>query len=314
VIDEAFEQALRELHTIRDILRWGTSQFNEAGLFYGHGTDNAWDEALALTLHALHLSHDSGTEILDSRLTHSEKQSILALFRRRIIDRIPVPYLTQEAWFAGLPFYVDERVIVPRSPIAELIENGFSPWADSMPVRRVLDLCTGSGCIAIACAMAFPDAYVDGVELCNDALAVAQLNVAKYDCDEHVSILQSDLFDAVRDERYDIIVSNPPYVARTEMDELPHEYQHEPEKALHASDEGIAIAIKILQQAGQHLTDEGFMVVEVGNSQWALQERFPEVPFLWLEFERGGEGVFLMTAQELKQYHDIFAKESTDAR
>lgn len=299
------DQALQDLITVRDWVRWGISRFHAAELFYGHGTDNALDEALALTLHALHLDHDLPESYLDTRLTQAERKAVLALLRRRFEERIPAAYLTHEAWFAGLKFYVDEHVLVPRSPIAELIEDQFEPWL-AAPAQRVLDLCTGSGCIAIACAYAFAEATVDASDLSAGALAVARRNVQQHGLEDRVNVIESDLFAALHG-RYDLIVSNPPYVGAEELAALPDEYRHEPQLGLAAGQQGLDLVLPMLAAAADHLAPEGVLVVEVGSAQQALMERFPEVPFLWLEFERGGEGVFLLSAQQLREYHDTFA-------
>lgn len=292
-------EAISELRTLLDVLRWGMSQFNQANLHFGHGTDNAWDEALMLALSALHLDDTIKPKCLHARLTKTERQSIIDLYRQRIEKRIPAAYLTHHMRFAHLDFYVDERVLIPRSPIAELIENHFSPWIAEEQVRRVLDIGTGSGCIAIACSYAFPEAEIDAVDISEDALAVARINVDQLQGDDRIHLIHSDLFAALEGNKYDIIVSNPPYVSPEEMSTLPEEYYHEPEKALRVSDQGLVIVIKILKQAKEYLNEEGILIVEVGNSQDALCERFPEIPFTWLEFERGGEGVFLLTAEQL---------------
>lgn len=289
------------LKTIRDFLRWATSRFNEAGLFYGHGTESAWDEAVALILPTLHLPHDIDRSILDARLTESECIKIAKLIERRVTDRVPIAYLTHEAWFAGLSFYVDERVLIPRSPIAELILNRFEPWINPDEVHTILDLCTGSGCIAIACANAFPDSEVHASDISPDALAVAKMNVLRHEMTEQVTLHQSDLFTDLPAIKYDIIVSNPPYVDALDMAALPAEYLHEPTLGLAAGNDGLDIVLTILKKARQYLNPEGILVVEVGNSEIALAEKFPEIPFTWLEFQHGGGGVFLLTAEELSQ-------------
>lgn len=288
-----------ELRTIRDFIRWAVSRFNEAGLFFGHGTDNAWDDAIALILHTLHLPHDINPLVLDAHLTPSECDALLKIIQRRVQERIPVPYLTHEAWFAGMPFYVDERVLVPRSPIAELIENQFQPWVHPHSVYDILDLCTGSGCIAIACAHAFPEANVDASDVSADALAVAKINILRHEVEEQVSLYQSNLFESLPPKTYDIIVSNPPYVDAEEMALLPEEFLHEPRLGLAGGAEGIDFVKRILLQSYRYLNPEGILIVEVGNSEHALMDRFPEIPFMWLEFQRGGGGVFMLTAKQL---------------
>ena len=303
---DPYEQARRELYSLRDFIRWGASRFQGSGLVFGHGTDNALDEAVVLLRHALHLPPELSRDYLGARLTEAEKLTVLNLFRRRAEERVPAAYLTHEAWFAGLSFYVDERVLVPRSPIAELIEAGFAPWVDPEAVTRVLDLCTGSGCIAIACTHAFPAAMVDAVDLSGEALAVAERNRVGHGVQEQLHLFQGDLFAPLAGRRYDIIVSNPPYVSRPEMEALSPEFTHEPALGLAAGETGLDIAIRILAGAGAHLNPDGILVVEVGNSMPALEARFPEVPFVWLEFERGGDGVFLLQAAQLAGYQDQF--------
>lgn len=292
-----------ELRTMRDFVRWAASRFQEAGLVFGHGTDNALDEAAALVLHALHLPMDLAAAWWESRVTAEEAEAIMVLVRRRILERQPLAYLTREAWFAGLPFYVDERVLVPRSPIAEAIQQRFGPWLQADEVERVLDLGTGSGCIAIACAYAFYEAEVDAVDVSAEALEVARTNVARHHLQERVHLVQSDLFEALPAERvYDLIVSNPPYVDARDMRELPPEYRHEPRLGLAAGEDGLDLVRRILRQARSRLTEQGVLVVEVGNSAPALEAAFPEVPFVWLEFEHGEGEVFLLTAEQLTEY------------
>lgn len=296
---------LTELSTIRDYIRWAVSRFNEAGLSFGHGTDSAWDEAVALILHTLHLPHDINPAVLDAHLTQSERENLYKLLQRRIQERIPVPYLTHEAWFGGMPFYVDERVLIPRSPIAELIEHQFQPWIDPHSVYDILDLCTGSGCIAVACAKSFPEANIDASDISADALAVAKINMLRHQVEEQVTLYQSNLFDSLPPKTYDIIVSNPPYVDAVEMAMLPDEFRHEPALGLAGGPEGLDFAISIMHQAYRYLNPQGILIVEVGNSEHALIERFPDIPFMWLEFQRGGGGVFLLTAKQLLDCQDI---------
>lgn len=291
-----------ELHTIRDFIRFATSRFNQAGLYYGHGTDNAWDEAIALVLHTLYLPHTINPAVLDANLIQTECEKLLELIEHRVNKRIPVPYLTHETWFAGFPFYVDERVLIPRSPIAELIENQFQPWIDPEKVQTILDLCTGSGCIAVACAKAFPHATVDASDVSTDALAVAKINVLRHDVEDQVHLHQSDLFTSLPKKKYDIIVSNPPYVSAEELASLPPEYHHEPHIGLAAGTEGLDFILHILRAAPHYLKPNGILIVEVGNSEHALTEQFPDIPFTWLEFQRGGGGVFLLTAEQMEKY------------
>lgn len=302
-------KAPSELQTMRDYVRWAASRFQEAGLVFGHGTDNALDEAAALVLHTLHLPMELSAPWWESRLTAGEAEAIVARVRRRILERLPLAYLIREAWFAGLSFYVDERVLVPRSPISEAIQRQFEPWLDPQSVGRVLDIGTGSGCIAIACAYAFADAEVDAVDVSADALEVAQINVERHQLQGRVSLFQSDLFDALpADREYDLIVSNPPYVDALDMSNLAPEFRHEPRLGLEAGEDGLDIVRRILLEAPNRLTDQGILVVEVGNSAPALEAAFPQVPFMWLEFEHGEGEVFLLTAEQLRRHRAHFER------
>lgn len=287
------------LITIQDFIRWGASRFNAGGLFFGHGTDNALDEAAQLVLGALNLDPDLPATFRDCRLTPAERVAVCDLIERRVVERLPAAYLTGRAWFAGLEFFVNDQVLVPRSPIAELIEAGFDPWIDGERLRRVLDLCAGSGCIGIASAYYLPDADVDLAEVSPPALEVARVNVERHGLGDRVRVLESDLFGALAGNIYDVIVSNPPYVSRAELDSLPVEYRREPELGLLGGEDGLDVAIRILREAGVHLSDEGILIIELGASAPRLEERFPEVPWTWLEFERGGEGVLLLTREQL---------------
>lgn len=291
-----------ELATIIDFIRYGASRFAQAGLTFGHSYDNALDESTQLVLHVLHMPHDLSPVYGQARLVADEKRAVLALFERRIAERIPACYLTGEAWFAGLSFKTDPRALVPRSPIAELIEAGFEPWLGGRPVQRALDLCTGSGCIALAMAHYQPDWQVDGIDLSADALALAQENRERLGV-ENCRLLQSDLFGALQGEVYDLIVSNPPYVTHEETDALPAEYAHEPELGLRAGDDGLDLALKILRDAPEHLSEHGLLICEVGESERALVALLPELPFAWVEFKVGQMGVFVIEREELVRHH-----------
>ncbi|TNY29173.1 ribosomal protein L3 N(5)-glutamine methyltransferase [Thermomonas haemolytica] len=292
----------QELQTIIDLIRYGASRFNAAGLTFGHSYDNALDEATQLTLHALHLPHDLPPAYGNARITEAEKEEVLALFLRRIEERIPACYLTGEAWFAGLSFKSDPRALVPRSPIAELIEAGFQPWLGDREVRRALDLCTGSGCIAIAMAHYNPDWHVDGVDISDDALALARENEKRLHV-ENVRFLKSDLFSGLQGERYDLIVTNPPYVTNAETDALPREYAHEPELGLRAGDDGLDLALCILRDAPLHLSEDGLLICEVGEAERALVKLLPELPLAWVEFKVGQMGIFVAECADLIEHN-----------
>lgn len=301
--------ATQAFTTILDFLRFGLSRANEANLYYGHGTDNAWDDIVALISGSLALSNDWDPILLQACLTEEEKQALAHQLERRIVKRVPVPYLTQIAWFCDLSFYVDERVLIPRSPIAELIKQQFTPWIETNAVTRILDLCTGSGCIAIACCYAFPNALVDAVDISSQALAVAERNRREHGVEDMLSLINSDCFNGIQKIQYDIIVSNPPYVGSAEMQGLPQEYRHEPTLALEAENNGLAIVERILFDAYNYLSDHGILVVETGNSEQELVEKYPKASFTWLDFESGGQGVFLLTRQQLEQFCQIYATE-----
>jgi ribosomal protein L3 glutamine methyltransferase len=295
-----FDAARDELLTIRDFLRWGASELIAAKLFYGHGTDNPWDEAEQLVLHAINLSPPLGDEWLDARLTLPERKKVVANLARRIQERVPAAYITRQAWFAGLPFVVDERVLVPRSPIGELIQKRFEPWLVNEPAQ-ILDLCTGSGCIGIACAYAFPEAYVQLSDISFDALAVAEENIEQHGLAERVFAMQSDLFENLQGQVFDLIVSNPPYVDAEDMASLPEEYHAEPELGLASGDDGLDFTRRLLTEAVDYLSEQGVLLVEVGNSWPALEAAYPALPFTWIEFERGGHGVFVLNAEDLRK-------------
>jgi ribosomal protein L3 glutamine methyltransferase len=289
-----------ELVTLRDLLRYAVSRFNAAGLFFGHGSDNAWDEAVYLLLHSLHLPLDRLEPFLDARLLPEERQAVLNVIERRAGERVPAAYLTQEAWLGEHRFYVDERVIVPRSFIAELLQEQLAPWCDDPDgVHSVLDLCTGSGCLAILAALYFPEAQVDAVDLSTAALAVAERNVDDYELSEHIRLVRSDLFANLGKARYDLIISNPPYVNAESVAALPAEYRHEPEMALGSGEDGLDITRIILATAKQHLNPGGLLVVEIGHNREALEAAYPNLPFTWLETSAGDQFVFLLHTEEL---------------
>ena len=292
--------ATDELVTIRDWLRWAVSRFNEAGLCYGHGTENAWDEAVWLVLATLHLPRDTLEPWLDAHLTRSERMALLSNLQQRVVHRLPTAYLLQEAWLGEFRFYVDQRVIVPRSYFAELLEHGFAPWIeDAEAVESALDLCTGSGCLAILMAHAFPNAAVDAIDISPDALVVASRNIADYHLDDRVKAIESDLFAAVAGKRYDLIVCNPPYVTAEAMAALPAEYRHEPALALAAGTDGLDVVRRILAEAREHLNPRGVIAIEVGHNQELVTEAFPDLPAVWLDTEHAEGKVFLVMYEDL---------------
>ncbi|WJV52575.1 50S ribosomal protein L3 N(5)-glutamine methyltransferase [Pectobacteriaceae bacterium CE90] len=298
-MDKIFvDEAVNDLHTLQDMLRWTVSRFNAAHVYYGHGTDNPWDEALQLVLPSLFLPLDIPEDMYRARLTSSERHRIVERVIRRVNERIPVAYLTNKAWFCGLEFYVDERVLVPRSPIGELINNGFQSLLPTSP-HHILDLCTGSGCIAIACAQAFPEAEVDAVDISPDALAVAEQNIQQHAMEYNVTPIRSDLFRDLPAIHYDLIVTNPPYVDEEDMADLPQEFRYEPALGLAAGSDGLKLVRRILACAPDYLSEEGVLICEVGNSMVHLMEQYPDIPFTWLEFEHGGDGVFMLTRSQL---------------
>ncbi|SNY51463.1 [LSU ribosomal protein L3P]-glutamine N5-methyltransferase [Arsukibacterium tuosuense] len=299
-------EALDTLVSVHDWLRFAVSRFNEAGVYLGHGTDNPWDEAAALLAHCLFLPPLTDDKLLGVRLTRPERRAFIDLLAQRIELRMPAAYLTHQAYFCQLPFYVDQRVLVPRSPIAELINEKFSRFELAAPPERILDLCTGSGCIAIACAYAFPEAQVDAVDISPDALAVADININEHGLLDRVYPILSDGYDALTGQQYDLIVTNPPYVDADDMADLPEEYRHEPELGLASGHDGLELTRRILAQAAAHLTEQGYLICEVGNSMVELQDRYPDVQFNWLEFTAGGLGVFALSKAQLIAYQHLF--------
>lgn len=292
---------MKNLKTVRDWLRYSVSQFEQAELYYGHGTDNALDEARLLVFGALKLSWQQPELWLDARLTDAEMQRLLELIDQRIVQRKPVAYLLGEAWYYDVPFYIDDSTLVPRSPIAELIDGQFIPWL-TQPPEHVLDLCSGSGCLGILTALAFPESAVDLAELNPQAIALSQRNISRHFLSDRVKAYQSDVFDGLPSGRqYDLIIANPPYVDAQDMADLPAEFEHEPKAALASGDDGLALTYEILKQAPSYLTEQGVLICEVGNSAGALQQAHPDVPFIWLEFERGGFGVFLLDVDSIRK-------------
>ncbi len=288
--------------TVGEALEYCSQALQDSDVYFGHGTDNAWDEAVQLVLAVADLPLDSDDGVLPHPLDEAQFDRLQALLQQRICEHRPLPYLLRRAWFAGLEFHCDERAIIPRSPIAELILNEFQPWYSGPPPRRVLDLCCGGGCIGLAVAHYYPDIEVDLADIDPDALALARENAEALGLADRVNILQSDLFAALQGRRYDLILSNPPYVDSEDLAALPAEYRHEPELALGSGADGLDLTRALLAAAADHLVDSGLLVVEVGNSWAALEQAYPQVPFTWLEFEHGGHGVFALTARELQDY------------
>lgn len=295
------------LITLRDFIRWGATRFLANNLYYGHGMDNAFDEARFLVLQALNMPADLEDHWLMSALTLDEKNTISALFEARIATRKPAAYLVGKMWFAGMNFIVNEHVLVPRSPFAELIARGFDGWVNIDTCYQVLDMCTGSGCIGIASLQALPEAHVDLVDISPDAIQVARHNIALHHLNDRVQVIESDLFSALNDKKYDLIISNPPYVDAQEIAAMPHEYRHEPMLGLASGDDGLELTRRLLSQAAEYLTEHGVLMVEVGASDEALMRAYPELPFYWFEFEHGGSGVFAINRSELDAYEDVLS-------
>lgn len=287
--------------TVAQAIERAARRFEAADVVFGHGTDNAIDEAAELVFFAAGLRHEDAAAVYGRALDSQQLGRIESLIERRIAERVPAAYLTNRMWFAGHEFFVDDRVLVPRSPIAELIEARFEPWIEPQRVRSILDIGTGSGCIAIAAALALPQAQVDAADISEDALAVARINIEKHGVGDRVRAVRSDVYSHLSDRRYDVIVTNPPYVGREELRDLPDEYRREPELGLFGGEDGLDIMRRILAGAFEHLQPGGILIGEVGNTEDALQDAFPDLPFIWLEFERGGGGVFVLTRKELKR-------------
>ncbi|MDR7948592.1 50S ribosomal protein L3 N(5)-glutamine methyltransferase [Achromobacter aegrifaciens] len=295
-----YQSARQELLTLRDLIRYGVSRLNAAQVALGHGSDNAWDEAVYLTLHALHLPLDTLEPFLDARVLSEERNRVLELIDRRVTERLPAAYLTNEAWLRGHRFYVDQRVIVPRSPIAELLDQGLAPWVqDALAVENVLDMCTGSGCLAILSALAFPYAHVDAVDVSPDALEVARRNVDDYGLADRLDLHESNLFDSLPPRLYDVIICNPPYVNSDSMDVLPQEYRHEPQLALAGGDDGMDLVRRILEAAPRFLTPEGVLVLEIGHERDFFEAAFPQLSPVWLDTEEASDQLLLLTREQL---------------
>ena len=300
---DIYQEAEGELTTIADFVRFAATQFHQADLYFGHGTDNPWDEAVAVVLQMLDLPADYPQSMLDAKVLSEERKHLLHAIKTRVTQRKPLAFITNKAYFAGLEFYVDERVLVPRSPIAELIHNDFYPWLEA-DNPKVLDLCCGSGCIGLAIAAYIEDAEVVMSDVSEDALTVAEINIERLGLYHKARAVQSDLFDGLENEQFDLIVSNPPYVDAEDLDDMPPEYHHEPEIGLGSGHDGLELTRQILENAAEYMTDQGVLIVEVGNSWPALEEAFPEIEFNWVEFEQGGDGVFVLTKKQLMESFD----------
>ncbi|CRK86038.1 50S ribosomal protein L3 glutamine methyltransferase [Candidatus Providencia siddallii] len=299
-------ETIKDLHTIKDILRWTFSKFNTSDIYYGHGADNAWDEAVQLVLTSLCLPIDIPEKLLTSRITITERRHIIKLVLRRIKEHIPSAYLTNRSWFCGYEFYVDERVLIPRSPIKELINNYFIGIIDYKP-KSILDLCTGSGCIAISCGHKFPETeLIDAVDISFDALNVAEKNIINHNLDHLIVPIQSDLFKNIPEIKYNLIITNPPYVNIENIERLPKEFHIEPKIALVTECNGLKLVNRILANASNFLTNNGILICEVGDTMTYLIKNYPEIPFRWLNIKNGGNGIFTLTQQQLIKYHNYF--------
>ena len=293
----------KNLGSLRDILAYGEKLFIESNLFFGHGTTNAWDDAVYLSLFALGLPHDSSVSLLDRIPSEEERSRIFSLFDKRLETKIPSAYITKTAWFFDLPFFVDERVIIPRSPIANLIHQSFEPWVTNP--NTILDLCTGSGCIGISCAYVFKSANVVLSDISKDAIEVGEINIKNHDMAGRIKIIESDLFENLTNSKFDLIVSNPPYVDKQDLLSMPPEYHYEPKISLMAGDDGLSFVLRILRDVRDFLTEKGVLIVEVGNSRSALESMFPSIPFFWFEFSEGDAGVFMLTRDDLDAYSEL---------
>ncbi|NLQ16414.1 50S ribosomal protein L3 N(5)-glutamine methyltransferase [Marinomonas sp. M1K-6] len=294
------QSAVRDLSTIKDFIRWAFSRFQQADLFYGHGTDNPWDEAVHLVMGALKLPLDFDRDMLDCALTYNEKKHILKLVQTRITKREPLPYLLGEAWFMGLPFKVTKDTLIPRSPIIALLESEFAPWLKNDPLN-ILDMCTGSGCLGIAAALVFEDAEVDISDISEAALLVANENIVRHQVEDRVHAIHSDMFKGLAGKQYDLIICNPPYVDADDFESAPAEFHNEPELALTSGEDGLNFTHEFLAQVAHYLQDDGILVYEVGNTEIALQAAYPNIPFMWVELEQGGNGVFILTKDQLSE-------------